>query len=348
MHYIWDKKYRFYAAFNPKTGYYLRSNCCDAQGKQTAEEPFMASFPHLFDIGVMGHCIHGKLGYCLKAGVTCYQDGPNRSEPNMPLAAFEQIIRQCRGRVFQVALGGRGDPDQHENFADLLTCCTQNGIIPNFTTSGFGMTKVIADLCQQHCGAVAVSWYRQPHTLEAIRLLLGSGVKTNIHYVLNLDTLDLAVYLLESGLLPDGINAVLFLLHKPVGLGSNDKILRMDDSRVSRFFRLIESRTWPFKIGFDSCSVPALVNFTYNVDPGSIDTCEGGRFSAYISPDLKMLPCSFDQSWHWSCDVSHQSLQQAWESRAFDAFRNQLRTACPDCPDRLTCLGGCPICPEIV
>ena len=29
----------------------------------------MASFPHLIDVGIMGHCLHGKLGLCAKAGI---------------------------------------------------------------------------------------------------------------------------------------------------------------------------------------------------------------------------------------------------------------------------------------
>ena len=153
----------------------------------------MASFPELLDIGIMGHCEHGKKGLCLQAGVECYQDGMHRNGANMSVDDFASIARQCSGRTYQFALGGCGDPDQHENFANILEICKEEGIVPNFTTSGLGMTETIAGLCKKYCGAVAVSWYRSEYTERAINILVDAGVKTNIHYVLSRDTVEEAV-----------------------------------------------------------------------------------------------------------------------------------------------------------
>ena len=86
---IYDKQYHFKSAFDTETGAYVRTGVLDADGKDTGVDPFMASYPHLIDVGIMGHCIHGKTG-----------------------------------------------------------------------------------LCEQYCGAVAVSWYRSEYTLRAIQLLL--------------------------------------------------------------------------------------------------------------------------------------------------------------------------------
>ena len=95
----------------------------------------------------------------------------------MTLNDFKIIAEQCKGKTFQFALGGCGDPEQHENFREILEICLQNGIVPNFTTSGLGLTKDLAVLCKKYCGAVAVSWYRSEYTLKAIELLLNEGVK---------------------------------------------------------------------------------------------------------------------------------------------------------------------------
>lgn len=38
----------------------------------------------------------------------------------------------------------------------------------------------------------------------------------------------------------------------------------------------------------------------------------------------------------------------AWFSKEFDDFRNHLKYACLECAYRTDCMGGCPICPEIV
>ena len=56
---IEDKKYHFKSAFDTKTGAYVRTGILDENGKDTGIDPFMASFPHLIDVGIMGHCIHG-------------------------------------------------------------------------------------------------------------------------------------------------------------------------------------------------------------------------------------------------------------------------------------------------
>jgi hypothetical protein len=48
--------------FNPKSGAYVRTGIINQYGQDTGVDPFMASFPHLIDVGIMGHCIHGKTG----------------------------------------------------------------------------------------------------------------------------------------------------------------------------------------------------------------------------------------------------------------------------------------------
>lgn len=344
-----DHKNRFVSMFDPNTGFYARSGVLDEQGNDTGRDPFMTDFPELIDVGVMGHCVHGANGLCVKSGVQCYQNGLKTKEPNMTLENFKRIVDECKGKTFQLALGGRGDVDQHENFAEILAYCRENGIVPNFTSSGLGFTDEIVQLCKQHCGAVAISWYRQEHTLKAIQMLLDAGVKTNIHYVLGNNSIDEAIDRLMRNDFPSGINAVIFLLHKPVGLGQEENVLQIEDPRVREFFELVDTQKFDFKIGFDSCSIPAVLNLTKNISNDSIDTCEGARWSMYITSDMKALPCSFDnQEMRWAYDISNDTIQKAWYSRQFEDFRSHFRTACPDCKNRLSCMGGCSIRPQIV
>lgn len=329
------KDKNFISCFNQETGFYFRTGILE-NGKDTGVDPFMASFPELLDVGIMGHCIHGKTGLCQKAGIGCYQDGLHSNNLNMSIEDFKKIAKQCKGKTFQFALGGCGDPDQHEHFEEILKVCKENGIVPNFTTSGFGMTKALAKLCKQYCGAVAVSWYRSPYTLKAINLLLTEKVKTNIHYVLSKSTFTEALQHLQSDVInsdlakstskddstqsysrnslqfPKGINAVIFLLHKPVGLGTKEDMITRDNKDFLNFLDLVNEREFPYKIGFDSCTVPALINLD-KVDPNCLDTCEGGRWSAYITPDMKLLPCSFDnQEQKWAVDLAQYSIAEAW------------------------------------
>lgn len=333
------------------------------------------------------------------------------------------------------ALGGRGDPDMHENFKEIIQFSAEHHIVPNFTTSGLGMTPEKAALCKQYCGAVAVSQYSrladlvpelavrrvkdpakrkvyrsvddipvvwtfgdinpdahwagdQPgytingehydwdelhhmyysdepqeyefyrvfnerldsntkvpnYTMKAVKMLLDAGVKTNIHFVLGNNTIDEAITRLKYGGFPKGINAVIFLLHKPVGLGKEDNVLQAGDPQVIEFFKLIDKGGFPFKVGFDSCTVPAILNYTRNIAPESIDSCEGGRYSMYITSDMKALPCSFDnQDMVWAYDISNDTIMNAWNSKQFNAFRSHFHNSCPSCPNRAACYGGCPI-----
>ena len=266
----------------------------------------------------------------------------------MTVENFRWIAEQSKHRCNQFALGGRGDPDQHEHFEELLKICWENDLVPNFTTSGYGMTPDIARLCKKYCGAVAVSWYRSDYTLNAIHMLLEAGVKTNIHYVLGKNSIDEAIDRLKNKSFPAGVNAVIFLLHKPAGQGTIDNVLSAEDPRVKEFFEEVDNGKHPHKIGMDSCCVPGLINNCRNIVLEALDTCEGGRFSCYVSADMKLLPCSFDQSEKYAVSLADKTIDEAWNSELFDIFRRSLRERCPNCKIRGNCMGGCPLMPEIV
>ena len=88
----------------------------------------MTSYPELLDIGIMGHCVHGSSGLCIKSGVQCYQNGLKTKFPNMSFENFKRIVDECKGKTFQFALGGRGDVDQHEDFEKILKYCRPLGL----------------------------------------------------------------------------------------------------------------------------------------------------------------------------------------------------------------------------
>jgi radical SAM protein with 4Fe4S-binding SPASM domain len=295
----------------------------------------------------MGHCAHGKSGLCLRSGVECYQDGLGLFEENMPFARYKKIIDECRGRTFQVALGGRGDPDMHGQFPEILKYTRENGVVPNFTTSGFGLDERLIPDIKKYCGAVAVSWYRNEYTVKALNLFLSAGIKTNIHYCLSNGTIDEAIRMIERKQYPEKINRVIFLLHKPVGLGRRSNVLRTDDERVKRFFSLFDRPETVDKAGFDSCSVPALLAFSEKLHPMCIEACEAGRFSAYVSPDYRLFPCSFEKDPYFGVSLENSGIECAWNSEPFQNFRTKQRGKCPGCPQYALCFGGCPIVPEI-
>lgn len=73
---VHDKKYSFKYAFDTLTGAYIRTGILDEEGRDTGVDPFVGSYPHLIDTGIMGHCIHG--GHLMTEIVVC--DSNNRTE----------------------------------------------------------------------------------------------------------------------------------------------------------------------------------------------------------------------------------------------------------------------------
>lgn len=339
-----DKKNRFVEMFDKNTGFYVRSGVMGEYGKDTGVDPFMRCFPSLIDVGIMNKCVCAH-----KCNVDCYQRAIDRCGANMSLEDYKSILEQCKGKTFQYALGGAGDPDTHEHFEKILKLSNEYGIVPNFTTSGIMMTEWKAKLCKKYCGAVAVSEHFADYTQKAIDMLLSAGVKTNIHFVLSKNSIDYAIDKLKNGGFDSRINAVVFLLYKPIGLGKKENILTMDNPKVKEFFELVDTGNYPHKIGFDSCSCGGIVNFSQHIDMNSIDFCEGGRYSMYIDADMNAMPCSFgNQNSKYFVSLRKYSIEEAWDSEIFNQFRNSLNHSCPNCKDRAMCGGGCPICRDIV
>lgn len=338
-----DKENKFVSVFNPDTGFYIRSGVIDKDGNDTGADPFMSSFPELLDIGIMQTCVCSH-----RCNVDCYQKAIERTGNNMSVEDFESILKQGQGKLFQCALGGSGDVDTHENFEEILALCRKYNVVPNFTTSGIMMTKEKADICKKYCGAVAVSEHFADYTDRALNLLLKAGVKTNIHYVLSNKSIDTAIERLKNNGFKEGINAVVFLLYKPVGLGVEENMLRPEDPRVKEFFELIDAGSYHHKIGFDSCSCSGIINYANNINLDSLDFCEGARYSAYIDANMNMMPCSFaNQNSDWFVSLRDHTIEEAWNSPVFEKFRYSLRYSCNGCKDREHCAGGCPLVNQV-
>ncbi len=340
MIYYKDNKFCFVELFNDTTGTLVRSNILN-DGIETDQLPPMRSFPELIDVGIMGSCKAGKTGLCRIAGVDCYQCGMTSSEKNMGLDDYLAIINQCQGRVFQIALGGAGDPNKHEFFADILRRTRENRIVPNYTTSGYDLTDKEIELTKQYCGAVAVSYYSKldeygnednSSTITAIERFVKAGCITNVHYVLSKKSIKEAIYRVKNGVFPKGINAVVFLLYKPIGLASREYVLEYGNQDYLYLLHLITSEKSSWRYGFDTCQSPAIYKFVNSIAKESIEFCEAARFSMYINSKCIAFPCSFGiEDKKLGVDLKKHTLQEAWESECFAKFRKKQNEICSAC-----------------
>ena len=334
-----DKLFNFIEYFNDKNGMLIRTNILDSKGHETDKEPIMRSFPELIDIGIMGKC-HVNQIYCKQFGVDCYQ--ANIINQDMKYENYKKIIDQCKNKTFQVALGGRGDPNKHKDFEKILKYTRENGIVPNLTTTGINITSKEIKLMKKYCGAVAVSLYSRIiitklgyeesniKSIEAVNKLVDNNVITNTHHVISNDTIDDIIIRLENNLIPKGINAIIFLLYKPVGIGSIDKVINVSGNKFNYFISLLKKKKYDFKIGFDTCFSPVIISKFKDIYKDSIDICEAARFSCYISPNLVMYPCSFVQNNKFGIDLNIKTIEEGWLSINFKKFKvKEIIGKCP-------------------
>lgn len=303
------------------------------QGTNGNPDPFALDFPSLLDIGIMGHC----LNRC----PVCYQGDNN--QPHMELDIFKKIIDQAKNHVTQIALGGRGDPNLHPNFREILTYARENGVIPNYTTSGNSLTDEQIEISKL-CGACAVSDYDQEFTYSAINRFINADIKTNIHFILSTERFDRAIRLLDGEDIWNNkfdiskLNAVVFLLFKPQGRGKNRYDLIPSDEQIKIFIEKLRAGKTKFKLGLDSCGVNRVKQVTELTPVESIclDTCESSRCSAYITPDGKILPCSFADKSNGILITEENTIQKIWnESEIFINCRKFLKENPTICPFQL-------------
>ena len=328
----YDQKY--HTLFNKKTGFFARIE------EKGIEEPFWAQDgPELLDISITN--------YCQKGCTFCYRQS-NETGKHMSAVDYKYIIEQARDLgVLQIALGG-GNPNQHPEFVSFLKIAKENGIVPSYTTNGDGLTDEIFRVTKENCGAIAISAYKPFSKLSRIvERVLQFGIKTNIHFVVSSESIFTVIEWLKSPpKFLDKINALVFLNYKPVNTSSQLNLSGSD--QLSLFFDLLKNNRYKFKIGFDSCFMSGIVS-NLNIKSVYLDSCDSARFSAFISEDLKMYPCSFMINSGESGDLKKDSLISIWKNNVlFVNHRNKIRNIdCNSCSFKNDCKGGCVFIPNV-
>jgi radical SAM protein with 4Fe4S-binding SPASM domain len=330
MRYVKDG-YGYKAIFDEKTGYTIRSG-------EKGENPFWkADGPELLDIAITNYCERG-CDFCYRSS--------NKYGQHMDLDLYEKVLKAAKAvNVFQIALGG-GNPNQHPQFIDILRMTRECGIVPSYTTNGQGMTAEIYEATRKYGGALAVSWY-YPYD-DAKKVIENAsmyGISVNIHFVIDAENISQARELLKESFL-DYVNAIVFLNYKPVGNG-NRNVLKKENEISELIEELLQFKRC--QIGFDSCMISHLVEKIDAINLCSIDYCEAGRFSAFISETGKMYPCSFmcGAGMKGSCILA-EDIGEIWRnSKNFIDIRNDIlmpqNLKCTKCEKYSQCHGGCPV-----
>lgn len=333
--YFENEHYR--VLFNQKTGFFLR---CEDDG--FPEPRWSAHGPELIDLSITSFCQRG----CS----FCYRGANDTSYHHLGLDDVRNVVVQAAEcGTLQMALGG-GNPNQHPNFIEILRLIHKNGIVPSYTTNGEGLTDDVLRATADYCGAMAVSVYPpfdEEFYRELVKRIKSYGIKVNLHAIIREDNLALwTKWLLTPSTFLEAVNAIIFLNYKPIG-EDGGTLMPRDRVALERFFRAT-NECEAVKIGFDSCSISGIVRWM-NVPNVLIESCEAARFSAFISEDLKMYPCSFMINEEWCGDLRLHSLKDIWQKNVFfHKFRdNALPGHCVGCKFVGVCKGGCRLFEEI-
>lgn len=323
---------------DPRTGMTAR------WGATMEQDPKQAPWPELVDISISNRCSKG----C----DFCYRD----SQPDGPLMSLEdyryllaELTSPRWGPPFQVALGG-GEPLEHPHILEILDATRAHGIVANFTTNGERLSEEMADALVSRVSAVALSAMGlsdfQP---ERARRLVSRGIRTNLHFILDDNTLHEALEIAEGkhdNRLQD-LSGIVFLTRKPQGRSSPEHLLNFGTPLLSRFLDAVAAARSKIPLGFDACAVPLLLQHG-QIDPRTIDACECGFFSVYVDESLEVRPCSFANKGEQGWSLKEHSFSSIWEHH-FAAYRQQqLALSCSrECPGSQHCRGKCPFFADI-
>ena len=319
--------------FSRDTGFFARIE------EDGFPEPFWSEEgPELLDVAITNYCEHG-CSFCYR------QSNPNGK--HMPLENVYSIVEQAVSvGVLQIALGG-GNPNQHPQFIEILRLIREVGIVPSYTSNGDGLTDEALWATKKYCGAMALSLYPPYERYDDLtKKIHAYGIKLNLHVILKNDTIDLlSEWVQTPPLWFNNVNALIVLNYKPIV--SPKSMMVTEREKLKAFYKVV-SNCKSIKVGFDSCCVPGIVTWM-NVHHALIEACESARFSAFISEDMKMYPCSFMANTEMYGDLRTTSLLNIWQKNfAFVNHRDKiLNNQCKTCKHQQLCNGGCVFMSEI-
>jgi len=302
--------------FSKRTGLFLR------WGETSEDDPQWSPYgPEIADIEI-------STGDCSGGCPWCYKSNGPQSGKHMTVQGFGRVLDALPNTLTQVALGIT-DANANPDFIAILELCRERGLVPNYTTSGMGLTQEIVEATARLCGAVAVSIY--PHNLvlawNAVGEFLNQGMKqVNVHLLYHAGNMPFVRDVLEEAATVRDLNAVVLLCLKPKG--GAEGWTPLNQAGFSELLDGIDGR-----IGFDSCSAPKFERWAAERGRDDLlvyaEPCESTLFSIYIDVDGRAWPCSFGEG---HPDLEPVDVDGAWWSPQFEAFRNRLWKNNRHCP----------------
>jgi radical SAM protein with 4Fe4S-binding SPASM domain len=270
-------------------------------------------------------------------------------------ASWEHVtmaVSQMReAGVCQVALGG-GEPVLHPRLGDMLELIRDNGMVPNITTTGVGMSDELMQSMKRNCGAVAMS-LEGVHDRFAIRRKQGFAnfIKVSEKFRQADIPLDDIV---DFCLTIEPLYGVVFLAHKPAGRATSydQPLAGLSHPSVHMKVRnAVKKLLAHTRVGFDCCFTPAVVGIERELGFATgtiIEGCSATRSGVGLTPRLDVVPCTFLADRPIG-NLQEKSLIDIWRDSSAGKFRSAMvthskaHTSCQTCSANHACLGGCSV-----
>jgi len=335
--------------FRKSDGYFMR------WGKTYEDDPQFSPFGcEILDLETsIGSCSFGAKEDGTPALCKfCYKNQRFGPGTHMTLSTFARILDRLRLKpdgalaLSQVALG-LTDLDANPDLIPILRHARKNGVVPNFTCSGPGVSESLVQECAKYVGAVAVSCYTFNRDLcyKTAWLFSEAGVKqTNVH---------LLYYKQNKGFVKEAlaemadipwINAVVLLALKPVGRAADNSLTPVTYPEFKEIVEYAMEIGAP--LGFDSCTAPKFMKFVNESDMSQrekdhyatvCEPCEAAAASAYLNVFGDFYPCSFMEGvgdWETGLPILEcdDFLSDIWFHERSVAWRDNLISRGRTCP----------------
>jgi radical SAM protein with 4Fe4S-binding SPASM domain len=298
-------------------------------------------------------------GRCPVRCTDCYlQAGPDGPEVELqPL--LQDLDRLAAMGVFEIALGG-GETGFDERLFQVAEHVRARGMVPNLTTSGFGLDEAKARRAAAVFGQVNVSmdglgaayraargWDGAALALRSISLLADAGARVGVNTVLTRSTAP-GLEALGEELARRGVCEWQWLRLKPEGraaaLYERERLSPEQALQLWPRALQIEASTG-LVLRWDCAMVPFLAAHDVPVETLRalcVEGCSGGRSLLARTVSGSWAPCSFAHP-----EQQPGAPDEIWRSGdALTAWRARAATPaepCASCPAQPFCRGGCRI-----
>lgn len=262
--------------------------------------------------------------------------------------------------VFEVALGG-GEVGMRSDLVALCDEVRARGMVPNLTTSGFGVTPRLAHELASRVGQVNVSldglddsyaavrgWDGRKVGLRALAALQEAGVRVGVNTVLTRENLP-HLEAMGQALARLGVREWQWVRFKPAGRGRDtwDRLAPTADELASLWPRLLDiEATTGLTMRVDCALVPFVAWHAPSPELArrlGLTGCNGGESLWTRTADGRYAPCSFAHE--LVDDTATGDPRRLWqEEPTLQSWRQRAAAPpepCASCTWREVCRGGC-------